>query len=88
MELLLFHVLVWGQTEDTIGIVSETLRFVKSQELEEGAFVCFDISLELVWGNLLIALKGLDASIVLPYETLKLGRSVGKLGGSLGEDLV
>lgn len=42
VELLLFHVLVWGETQNTIRIVTESLRFVKGQELEEGAFVVLE----------------------------------------------
>jgi len=42
MQLLLFHVLVWGETQNTIGIVTESLRFVEGKELEEGAFVIFE----------------------------------------------
>jgi len=47
MELLLFHILMWGETENTIGIVTKTLRFIQSQELEESAFVRLNSELEL-----------------------------------------
>lgn len=71
MELLLFHVLVGGKTEDTIGVVAEALGLVKSQELEESAFIVFQVGLKLVWGHLLLLLQWLDASIILPYESLE-----------------
>ena len=49
MKLLLLHIFVWGQTKNTIRVVSKTLRLVKSQELEECAFILFQISLKLFW---------------------------------------
>ena len=61
-----------GKTKNTIGVMTKTLRLIKGQELEKGAFVTLQISLKLFWGNLRVALQWLDASIVLPYETLKL----------------
>jgi len=84
VELLLFHVLMWGQSQDTIGVVAETLRLVEGQELEEGAFVVLELHLQLDGVLSAISLQGLDASVVLPDETLKLSGTVGKLGGSLG----
>lgn len=72
MKLLLFHVLVWRQTKNTVGIMTKTLRLVECQELEESALVVFQVKFQLIWGNLLWGLQWLDASIVLPYETLKL----------------
>ena len=41
VKLLLFHIFVWRQTENTIGVVSKSLRLIKSQELEECALVLF-----------------------------------------------
>ena len=72
VKLLLLHVLVRGKTEDTIGVVSEALRFVEGKELEKCALVILQVDLQLVWGDLILALKGLDAGVVLPYETLEL----------------
>ena len=76
VKLLLLHVLVWGQTENTVGVVSETLRLVKSQELEECTLIILQINFKLLRCYLALRLEWLDASIVLPDETLKLGRSV------------
>jgi hypothetical protein len=42
VELLLFHVFVWGKTQNTIRIVTKSLRFIKGQELEEGALVVLE----------------------------------------------
>ena len=39
MELLLLHILVWGQTKNTIRVMSKTLGLIKSQELEECALI-------------------------------------------------
>lgn len=72
MKLLLLHVLMWGQTENTIRVVSETLRLVKGKELEKCALVILQVDLQLIWANLILALKWLDAGVVLPYETLEL----------------
>jgi len=32
---------MWGETQNTIRIVTKSLRFIKGKELEEGAFVSF-----------------------------------------------
>lgn len=87
VKLSLLHVLVGRQTEDTIGVVAETLRLVEGKELEESALVVLDLGIELsrVLG---INVEGLDASVVLPDEALELGRTVSQLGRSLREDLV
>lgn len=63
--------------------MTQSLRLVQGQELEESAFVVFQVDLELLWVRLLSTLQRLDASVVLPYETLELGRSIGKLRGGL-----
>lgn len=68
--------------------MTQSLRLVQGQELEESAFVVFQVDLELLWVRLLSTLQRLDASVVLPYETLELGRSISKLGGGLRQDLV
>ena len=68
--------------------MAESLRLIESKELEESALVVFQVSFELLWSSLLGGLEWLDASVILPYETLKLGRSVSKLGRSLGKNLV
>ena len=74
MQFLLADVLVWGQAEDSIGVVSETLGFVKSQELEISTFVVLQLDLKLSQGGLsfFIGLQWLNASIVLPDESLQL----------------
>jgi hypothetical protein len=41
--------------------------------LEEGAFVVFQIGLKLLWRRLFGSLQRLNASVVLPDETLELG---------------
>jgi hypothetical protein len=33
---------VWGKTQNTIRIVTKSLRFIKGQELEEGALVVLE----------------------------------------------
>ena len=70
MELLLFHVLMWGQTKNTIRIMTKSLRFIKCQELEESTFVVFQVNFKLIWSGFLLTLQRLDASVVLPYESL------------------
>jgi len=72
MKLLLLHVLVWGQTENTVGVVTKTLGFVEGKELEKCALVILQVDLQLIWADLVLALEWLDASVVLPYETLEL----------------
>lgn len=88
VKLLLLHIFMWGQTENTIGVVSKTLRLIKSQELEECTFILLQIGFKLIWCYLTLRLEWLNASIVLPDEALKLSRSIGQLGGGLGEDLI
>ena len=73
VKLLLLHVLVWGKTKNTIRIMTEALRFVEGKELEESALVVFQIDFELLRGNLILTFQWLDASVILPYETLELG---------------
>lgn len=79
MELLLFHVFVWGKSKNTIGIMTKSLRFVKCQELEECTFIVFQVSFELLRSYLLLTLQRLNASIILPYETLQLCGSISQL---------
>lgn len=67
------------QTKNTVRIVAESLRLVESKELEEGALVLFQVSFELLWSRLFGGFKWLDASVILPYETLKLSGSVSEL---------
>ena len=87
MELSLLHVLMGRKTEDTVGVVTETLGLVEREELEESALVMLDLGIEL---SLILGfnVERLDASVILPDEALKLSRTVGQLGGSLREDLV
>ena len=58
--------------------------------MEVSALVVLQGDLELGEGSLflLVSLEWLDASVVLPDETLELSGSIGQLGGSLGKDLV
>ena len=90
MQLFLADILMWGKSENTIRVVAETLTLVESQELEVSALVVLQGNFELGQGSflLLVSLKWLDASVVLPDEALELSRSIGQLGGSLGKDLV
>ena len=90
MQLFLADILMWGKSENTIRVVAETLTLVESQELEVSALVVLQGNFELGQGSflLLVSLKWLDASIVLPNEALELSGSIGQLGGSLGKDLV
>ena len=82
VKLLLGKILMWGKTENTIGVVSETLRFVKGQELEIGTFIVLQLKLELDEGGLACVIQRLDASVILPDESLKFGRSICEFGGS------
>jgi len=88
MELFLLHVLVRRESQNTVRVVAETLGLVKSQELEESALVALQLQLLLhgVQGG--VSLQWLNASVILPYESLKLGRSIGQLGGCLGQYFV
>ena len=76
VELLLLHIFVWGQTKNTIRIVSKTLRLVKGQELEECTLIILQINLKLIWRYFALRLEWLNASIILPNEALQLGGSV------------
>jgi hypothetical protein len=61
------------------------LRFVEGKELEVSAFVLFEVKLELHKARLVlaVALQRLNTGIILPDETLQLGRTIGQLRGSL-----
>jgi len=87
MKLLLFHILMWWETENTIWIVTKTLRFVERQELEEGTFVLFKFHFQFDSFEFAV-FQWLDAGVVLPNETLELSRSIGELGGSFRQDFV
>ena len=78
MELFLFHVLMWGKSENSITVVAESLRLVERKELEECAFVLLQLDLEL-HSVLSTTNEGVDASVVLPDESLELCRSVSQL---------
>ena len=90
VQLLLAHILVWGKSQDSVRIVTEALRFVEGQKLEVSALIVLQSDLELSERSflLLVSLERLDASVVLPDESLELGRSIGQLRGSLRENLV
>lgn len=90
MQFLLADILVWRKSEDSVRIISETLTLVEGQELEVSALVVLKGNLKLSERSflLLIGLKRLDASIILPDETLELSGSVSQLRGSLRKDLV
>lgn len=82
VELLLLHVLVWGEPEDSIRIVAESLRLVECEELEERALV----GLKVLLKSLVVtatAFKRLNTGKILPDEPLKLGRSVRQLARCL-----
>ena len=85
VQFFLGNILVGRQTEDTIRLVAKTLRLVKGEELEVSAFVLFEVELKLDEARLglAITLQRLDASVVLPDETLKLSRAISQLGGGL-----
>ncbi len=78
MELLLFHVLMWRESENSITVMAESLRLVERKELEECAFVLLQLDLEL-HSVLSTTNEGVDASVVLPDESLELCRSVSQL---------
>jgi len=69
VQLLLFHVLMGRKSENTIRVVAQSLGFVESQELEESTFVIFELKFGLD-GISSLTLQWLDASIILPNETL------------------
>lgn len=77
MKLLLFHIFMGRKTENTIGVMSKTLRFVESKELEESTFVFFQFKFELDCVVGVCALEGLDAGVILPDETLELSGTIG-----------
>ena len=70
MKLLLAHIFMWRQTENTIGLRSQSLRLVKSQELEESALVIFQLHFHFDSASS-SCIKRLDACIVFPNEALK-----------------
>jgi hypothetical protein len=80
MKLLFLHVLVWRKTENSIRVVAESLGLVESQELEESALVVFKLHFELNSIQVGVALQWLDASVILPNETLEFGRSISQFG--------
>jgi len=43
MELLFLHIFMWGKSEDSIGVVTEALGLVEGEELEESAFILFNL---------------------------------------------
>jgi len=88
MKLLLFHVLMWRESKNTIWIVTKSLRLVKGQELEESTFVFLELQFLLNSAQSAVSLEWLDASVILPYETLKLGWSISQLRGGLRQDFV
>ena len=87
MQLLLAHVFVRRQSQDAVGLLAKTLRFVEGKELEIGAFVFLEAKFDLDQA-LRIDLQRLNASIILPDEALQLGRSVRQFRRGLGKNLV
>lgn len=81
MQFLLADILVWGKTENSVRIITEALTLVQSQELEVSALIILQLDLKLGQRSflLLIGLKRLDASVILPDESLKLSRSISQL---------
>jgi hypothetical protein len=63
------------------------LRFVESQKLEISTFIIFQLEFELNEVGFLF-LQWLDACIVLPYETLKFGWSIGQFWWSFRQDFI
>jgi len=51
VQLPLLHVLVRRKTEDTIGVVAKSLRFVEGKELEESALIFLYFALKLSEGS-------------------------------------
>lgn len=75
MKLFLSHFFVWWKSKNSIWFFSKSLRFIKSKELEISTFVIFKLEFELneAW---FLLVEWLDACVILPYESLKLGRSI------------
>ena len=72
MKLLFLHVFMWREAEDAIRVVAETLGLIQSQELEECAFVLFELHFELD-ASCCAVFEWLYAGVVLPDETLEFG---------------
>ena len=87
MKLLLFHVFVWWKSENTIWVMTETLWFIQTQKLEEGTFVLFKLKFQLNT-SLCSTFQGLDASVILPNETLEFSWAICQLWACFGEDFV
>lgn len=71
--------------------MTKTLRLVESKELEESAFVTLELYFQLNgahWSDSLITVEWVDASVVLPDETLELCWTVSQLRRGLWEDLL
>ena len=53
--------------------MTQTLRFVKTQELEESALVLFEFDEQLGFLLVVAILELVDASVVLPDKALEIG---------------
>ena len=78
VKLLLGHILMWRESKNTIRVLTKSLSLVKGKELEVGALVILELELDFDEA-LALGVEWLKASIILPYESLKLSRSVGQL---------
>lgn len=87
MEFLFAHILVWRKTEDTIRIISETLGLVECQKLEVCALIGFQLQFEIDQ-TLGVFVQWLNTGVILPDETLELGRSVGQFGRCFRQDFI
>jgi hypothetical protein len=76
MKLLLAHLFMRRKSKNTIGFFTETLRFIKCKELEISALIFLKFKFELNETGLWFS-KWLDASVILPYESLKFGGTIG-----------
>jgi len=84
MQLLLAHIFVWRESQNTIRLFAEALRFVKGQELEKSTFVLFKLGFQISsWG-----LEWLNTGVILPDETLQLRWTICELGRCLAENLI
>lgn len=87
VHLLLAGVFSGGKSKDSVALFAKTLRLVECQEFKQSTLVVFELELQ-VDGSVALQVQGLDAHVILPDKSLKLGRAVGKLRGLLREDFV
>lgn len=73
VEFLLAHVLVGRQAQNTVRIMAQSFGLVQRQKLEESALVVFQLHLQLHQAGFLRLVHWLQAGVVVPDESLKLG---------------